>query len=309
MITLQNLVARVPGGIAQGIIWGIMALGVYITFRVLKESDLTVDGSFATGGATAVMLITNGTNPWLAMLIAFLVGIIVGCTTGLIHTRLKIPAILSGILVQFALYSINLHIMGMAANKALSVDKYRLLLSSRSIPSAILTSFVIALVLVSVFYWYFGTERGCAIRCTGNNEALARALGISTGKMKIIALSLSNGLVALSGALMSQYQGFADINMGRGSIVIGLAAIILGEALGAALLGKRLNFYGRMAFTVLGGVVYYLVVVVVLWLKLNSNDLKLITAVIVALFLALPYLREKRKSSFRHSRKEGQSHA
>lgn len=308
-LSLLKLGKALPGGIAQGLIWGLMALGVYITFRILDAADLTVDGSFTLGGATAVMLILGGCPAWIAVLVAVVAGMLAGLATGILHVKLGIPVILAGILTQFSLYSINLHIMGMAANKALSVDKYRLLLSSRNIPSAILTSFVIALVLVSVFYWYFGTERGCAIRCTGNNEALARALGISTGKMKIIALSLSNGLVALSGALMSQYQGFADINMGRGSIVIGLAAIILGEALGAALLGKRLNFYGRMSFTVLGGVVYYLVVVVVLWLKLNSNDLKLITAVIVALFLALPYLREKRKSSFRHSRKEAQSHA
>ena len=230
-----------------------------------------------------------------------------GFATGVLHVKLGIPVILAGILTQFSLYSINLHIMGMAANKALSVDKYHLLLSSRNIPNAIVTSFFIAFVLVSVFYWYFGTEQGCAIRCTGNNAALARALGINIGVMKIIALSLSNGLVALSGALMSQYQGFADINMGRGAIVIGLAAVIIGEALGRALLGKRLNFYGRMSFAVIGGIMYYLVVVVVLWLRLNSNDLKLITAVIVALFLAAPYLEEKRKHSFRHSKKEGEA--
>ena len=308
-LSLLKLGKAIPGGVAQGLIWGLMALGVYITFRILDAADLTVDGSFTLGGATAVMLILGGCPAWIAVLAAVVAGMLAGFVTGVLHVKLGIPVILAGILTQFSLYSINLHIMGMAANKALSVDKYRLLLSSRSIPSAILTSFVIALVLVSVFYWYFGTERGCAIRCTGNNEALARALGISTGKMKIIALSLSNGLVALSGALMSQYQGFADINMGRGAIVIGLAAVIIGEALGKGLIGKYFNFYGRMAFTVLGGVVYYLVVVVVLWLKLNSNDLKLITAVIVALSLALPYLREKRKSSFRHGRKEGQSHA
>ena len=199
--------------------------------------------------------------------------------------------------------------MGMAANKALSVDKFRLLLSSRNIPSAIVTTFLIALALVTLFYWYFGTERGCAIRCTGNNPALARALGISIGKMKLIALMLSNGLVALSGALMSQYQGFADINMGRGAIVIGLAAVIIGEALGKGIIGKYFNFYGRMAFTVLGGVVYYLVVVAVLWLRLNSNDLKLITALIVALFLAMPTLRERRKTAFRQGRKEAAPHA
>ena len=308
-LSLLKLGKAVPGGVAQGLIWGLMALGVYITFRILDAADLTVDGSFTLGGAVAVMLILGGCPAWLAVLCAVLAGMLAGFVTGCLHVKLGIPIILSGILTQFALYSINLRIMGMAANKALSVDKYHLLLSSRSIPSAIVRTLVIALALVSVFYWYFGTERGCAIRCTGNNPALARALGISIGRMKLIALMLSNGLVALSGALMSQYQGFADINMGRGAIVIGLAAVIIGEALGKGLLGKRLNFYGRMAFTVIGGVVYYLVVVVVLWLKLNSNDLKLITAIIVALFLAMPYLRERRKTSFRHSRKEAAPHA
>ncbi|MDO4989450.1 MAG: ABC transporter permease [Eubacteriales bacterium] len=297
-LSLLKLAKSVPGGVAQGLIWGLMALGVYITFRILDAADLTVDGSFTLGGAVAVMMILGGCPAWLAVLCAVLAGMLAGFVTGVLHVKLGIPIILAGILTQFSLYSINLHIMGMAANKALSVDKYELLLSSRAIPSAILTSFAIAFVLVSVFYWYFGTERGCAIRCTGNNPALARALGINIGLMKIIALSLSNGLVALSGALMSQFQGFADINMGRGAIVIG-------EAVGRGLLGKRLNFYGRMSFAVLGGVMYYLVVVVVLWLRLNSNDLKLITAIIVALFLAVPYLREKRKVSFRRGGKEG----
>ncbi len=308
-LSLLKLGKAVPGGIAQGLIWGLMALGVYITFRILDAADLTVDGSFTLGGAVAVMLIIGGCPAWLAVLIAVAAGMLAGFVTGLLHVKLGIPVILAGILTQFSLYSINLHIMKMAANKALSVDKYQLLLSSRNIPTAILRSAIIAAVLVAVFYWYFGTEQGCAIRCTGNNAALARALGINIGLMKILALGLSNGLVALSGALMSQYQGFADINMGRGAIVIGLAAVIIGEALGNGILGKHLNFFGRLAFTVIGGIVYYLVVVVVLWLKLNSNDLKLITALIVALFLALPYLREKRKSSFRHHKKEDAGHA
>ena len=308
-LSLVKLGKAMPGGVAQGLIWGLMALGVFITFRILDAADLTVDGSFTLGGAVAVMLIIGGTPAWLAVLIAVVSGMLAGFVTGCLHVKLGIPVILAGILTQFSLYSINLHIMKMAANKALSVDKYHLLLSSRKIPSAIVTSAIIALALITVFYWYFGTEQGCAIRCTGNNQAMARALGINIGAMKIIALSLSNGLVALSGALMSQYQGFADINMGRGAIVIGLAAVIIGEALGKGILGKRLNFYGTMSFTVIGGIVYYLVVVIVLWLKLNSNDLKLITAVIVALFLALPYLREKQKSSFRHHRREVAPHA
>ena len=305
-LSLLKLIKNVPGGIAQGLIWGLMALGVYISFRLLDAADLTVDGSFTLGGAVAVMLILGGCPAWLAVLCAVLAGILAGMCTGLLHVKLGIPIILAGILTQFSLYSINLRIMGMAANKALSVDKFDLLLSSRYIPSAILTAAIIAVALVTLFYWYFGTQQGSAIRCTGSNPNMSRAMGIDIGAMKILGLAISNGIVALSGALMAQYQGFADINMGRGAIVIGLAAVIIGEVLGRGILGKYLNFYGSLSFTVIGGIMYYIVVVVVLWLKLNSNDLKLITAVIVALFLAVPYLREQKKSSFRSLKiKEG----
>lgn len=308
-LSLLKLVKNLPGGVAQGLIWGLMALGVYITFRLLDVADLTVDGSFTTGGAVTVMLILAGVPAWAALLVAVLVGTLAGFCTGLLHTKLGIPAILAGILTQFSLYSINLRIMGMAANKAVSVDKFSLVLSSRSISSAILTGALIALALVALFYWYFGTEQGSALRATGSNPAMSRALGIDIGAMKILGLAISNGVVALSGGLMSQYQGFADINMGRGAIVIGLAAVIIGEVLGKAILGKHLNFFGTMSFVVIGGVVYYLVVVLVLWLRLNSNDLKLITAVIVALFLAVPYLREQRKTSFKRLRAKEDSHA
>ena len=304
-LSLLKLLKNMPGGVSQGIIWGIMALGIYITFRLLDVADLTVDGSFTTGGAVTVMLILGGWPSWAALIVAALAGLLAGFVTGLLHTKLGIPAILAGILTQFSLYSINLHIMGMAANKAVSVDKYHLLLSSRNIPAAILTGFLVALVLVSILYWYFGTEQGSSIRATGNNPAMSRALGINIDNMKLLGLSLSNGIVALSGGLLSQYQGFADINMGRGAIVIGLAAVIIGEVLGGAILGKHLNFYGTLSFTVLGGVVYYLVIVIVLWLKLNSNDLKLFTAVVVALFLAVPYLRAQQKSSFARLKKKG----
>ena len=304
-LSILKLGKAMPGGVAQGLIWGLMALGVYITFRVLDVADLTVDGSFTTGGAVTVMLILGGKPAWVALLVAILAGMLAGLVTGLLHTKLGIPVILAGILTQFSLYSINLHIMGMAANKAVSVDKYHLVLSSRHIPPAILTASVIALVLISFFYWYFGTEQGSALRATGNNHAMSSALGINVNSMKVLGLAISNGIVALSGGLMSQFQGFADINMGRGAIVIGLAAVIIGEVLGRALLGKRLNFYGTLLFTVLGGVIYYLVVVIVLWLKLNSNDLKLFTAIIVALFLAVPYLRGQRKSSFAKLKKKG----
>ena len=308
-LSLLKLAKNLPGGIAEGLIWGLMALGVLITFRLLDVADLTVDGSFTLGAAVTVMLIIAGWPAWLAMLVAVIAGILAGLCTGLLHVKLGIPVILAGILTQFSLYSINLRIMGMAANKALSVDKYNLILSSRNITSSILTSLVIAFVLVSVFYWYFGTEQGSALRATGSNPAMSRALGIDIGAMKILGLAISNGVVALSGGLMSQYQGFADINMGRGAIVIGLAAVIIGEVLGKAILGKHLNFFGTMSFVVIGGVVYYLVVVLVLWLRLNSNDLKLITAVIVALFLAVPYLREQRKTSFKRLRAKEDSHA
>ena len=306
-LSVLKLLKNMPGGIAQGLIWGLMALGVYITFRLLDVADLTVDGSFTTGGACTVMLILAGWPAWAALLVAVLAGVAAGFCTGMLHTKLGIPAILAGILTQFSLYSINLHIMGMAANKAVSVDKYSLILSSRSVPMAILTGFLIALALVSLFYWYFGTEQGSALRATGSNGAMSRAQGIDVDAMKVLGLSISNGVVALSGGLMAQYQGFADINMGRGAIVIGLAAVIIGEVVGRALLGKRLNFYGTLSFTVIGGVLYYAVVVIVLWLKLNSNDLKLFTAIIVAVFLSVPYLREQSKTSFARLKKKGGS--
>lgn len=303
-LSLLKLLKNMPGGIAQGLIWGIMALGVYITFRLLDIADLTVDGSFTTGGACAAMMILAGYPAWLAALAATLAGVIAGFVTGMLHTRLGIPAILSGILTQFALYSVNLHIMGMSANKAISVDKYTLILSSRHIPFSILVGSVTALVVVSLMYWYFGTEQGSAIRATGSNPALSKALGINIDNIKVLGLALSNGGIALSGSLMAQYQGFADINMGRGAIVIGLAAVIIGEVIGRAVMGKHLNFFATLLFIVIGGVIYYLVVVIVLWLKLDSNDLKLFTAVIVAIFLAVPYFRDRSKNSFRKNRKD-----
>lgn len=304
-LSVLKLLKNMPGGVAQGLIWGLMALGVYVTFRLLDVADLTVDGSFTTGGAVTVMLILAGYPAWLALLVAVLAGVLAGLCTGLLHTKLGIPAILAGILTQFSLYSINLRIMGMAANKAVSVDKYKLIISARHIGSSILTGLVIAFVVITVFYWYFGTEQGSALRATGSNPSMSRALGINIDNMKVLGLAISNGIVALSGGLMSQYQGFADINMGRGAIVIGLAAVIIGEVIGRAVLGKHLNFYGTLSFVVIGGVLYYLVVVIVLWLRLNSNDLKLFTAVIVALFLAVPYLREQSRSSFAGLKKKG----
>lgn len=287
-----------PSNVAQGLVWGVMALGLYITFRLLDFSDLTVDGSIATGGAVTVMLTVNGHSIWFSLLIATLAGIAAGLCTGLLHTRLGIPPILAGILTQIALYSINLHILG-GSNKALSVDKYNLILSSRNIPKAILTSIIFCAILIAILYWYFGTEQGSAIRATGCNPAMSKAQGINNNNMKLIALCLSNGLVAMSGGLLSQFQGFADVNMGRGAIVIGLAAVIIGEVLCDAILGKRASFATRLIFVVIGAIIYYVVIGIVIWLKMDPNDLKLFTAIIVAIFLAVPYLRAERKNSFK----------
>ena len=302
-LNVMTLLGTFPSGIAQGMIWGIMALGVYITFRMLDIADLTVDGSFTTGGAVAVVLITSGVNCWLALAAATLAGLIAGLVTGILHTRLGIPAILSGILTQFALYSINLAIMGFSANRAVSVDRYALSISSRYINAALITGALIAVALVSVLYWYFGTEHGSAMRATGNNPDMSKALGININSMKVIGLAISNALVAFSGGLMAQCQGFADINMGRGAIVIGLAAVIVGEVFGEMLLKKRMNFYGRLLSVVSGGIIYYLVVCVALWLKINSNMLKLMTAIIVIVFLAVPYLQSVSRASFKKAGK------
>lgn len=289
-----SLLNALPGAIAQGAIWGIMALGVYLTFRVLSVSDLTVDGSLATGGAVCVMLIRGGMDPWLAVLCAFLAGMAAGLVTGLLHTRCGIPAILSGILTQLALYSVNLRIMQSKANQALSVDRYPLLISMRYVRSAennpfpLIIAFVI--VIIGLLYWFFGTELGCSMRATGANQNMARAQGINTDRNIVFGLMLANGLVALSGALLSQFQGSADVNMGRGAIVIGLAAVIIGEVLFEKVF---INFALKMLAVIIGAILYYIVLQIVLQLGLNTNDLKLMTALIVAIFLALPYWKGK----------------
>jgi len=293
-MNIVSLLNRLPGGVAQGLIWGIMALGIYITFRVLNESDLTVDGSFATGGATTVVLIKLGVHPVICLVISFFVGIICGTITGLVHTKLKIPAILSGILVQLALYAINLHIMGMSSNVAISLEKTSLFVSIRNVPKSILLCVLLATILIAIMYWFFGTEIGCAIRATGNSNHMAIAQGINIDTMKVLGFGLGNGLVALSGAILSEYQGYADINMGRGAIVIGLAAIIIGEAVSKVLFKKGCSFYTRLSFVIVGGIIYYTAMVLILWLRIDSNDLKLFTAIIVATFLAIPNLKKGR---------------
>lgn len=294
----MNLLAAVPGNIAQGIIWGIMALGVYITFRLLDFPDLTVDGSFAAGGAVTVMLILLGVPVPLALLSAVVVGFLAGFVTGLLHTIFGIPGILAGILTQISLWSVNLLVLG-GANKVVNVDKYALIVSLRNVFGSIITALIFVAIVIGVLYWYFGTEQGSAIRATGSNPHMSKAQGIDIKFMKVIALCLSNGLVALSGGLMSQYQGFADIKMGQGAIVIGLAAVIIGEVLGDAFVGKRMNFGIRLIFVALGGVVYYLVIGLVMWLRMPTDLLKLLTAAIVAIFLAVPYLRANAKNSFK----------
>lgn len=291
MSFFSSLLNAAPGAIAQGMLWGIMAIGVYITYKILDVADLTVDGSLATGGAVCVMLMRSGCNPWLALLCAFLVGMLAGMVTGLLHTRCGIPAILAGILTQLALYSVNLRIMASKSNQPISVDKYNLVVSQRfvkelSLRNPLVPALVTLVVLIAVLYWFFGTEYGSALRATGANQRMASAQGIDTRITVTVGLMISNGLVALSGALLAQYQGAVDVNMGRGAIVIGLAAVIIGEVL----LGKIFrNFAATLCTVVIGAVVYYMVLQIVLQLGLNTNDLKLFSAMIVALFLSIPY--------------------
>lgn len=302
LLTLNplSLFRAMPGACAQGLIWGIMALGVYITFRLLDFADLTVDGSLATGGAVAVMLIRAGVNPWISLIAAFAAGMLAGMITGLFHTALGIPGILSSILTQIALYSINLNIMG-KSNQAINVDQYKLVVSLRYISgeaSAKLKFYggvlLGCLVIVTILYIYFGTEQGQAIRATGCNMNMAKAQGINTNFHTVLALMISNGLVGLCGGLYAQYQGAADVNMGRGAIVIGLAAVIIGEVLFGKLCDKRkMAFAFSMVSVIVGAVLYYIVIAFVLWLKMPSDDMKLFSAIVVAAFLSIPHLKKK----------------
>ena len=291
----MSLINALPGAAAQGLIWGIMAIGVYITFRILDIADLTVDGSLCTGGAVCIMMLLSGHSVGVAIIAAILVGMITGLVTGIFHTFMGIPAILAGILSQLSLYSVNLKILG-KANQAINVDKYSLLVSLRYIKNVAFyknTLFIVAiiiLVVVAVLYWFFGTEIGCALRATGCNGNMSRAQGINTNFSKVLGLMISNGLVALSGALLTQYQGFADINMGRGAIVIGLAAVIIGEAV----FGKIFrNFALRLIAVAFGSIIYYLVLQFIIWLGVATDLLKMLSALLVAIFLAVPYWKRK----------------
>ena len=302
---ITALVRALPGSVAQGLIWGIMAIGVFLTFKILDFADLTVDGTMATGGVVTVMLILKGLNPVAAVAVAFVAGMLAGLITGILHTVLGIPDILAGILTQLSLYSINLNISEGKANQAVNVDMYKLVVSGRDNPAAIVTVVIILLVVIALMYWFFGTELGFTIRATGCNPNMSRAQGINTNVAKVLALVFSNGLVGFAGGLLSQYQGNFDVNMGRGSIVIGLASVIIGEVLGEAIFGKKLNFSGRLAFVAVGSIIYYIVIQFVLWLGLPTIDMKMFSAMVVAIFLAVPYLRGKAKNSYRKAAKGG----
>lgn len=310
-----ELFSQLPGAVSQGLIWGIMAIGVYLTYKILDIADLTVDGSFCTGGAVCVMMLLSGYDVSFALLCAFLVGLLTGLVTGFFHTVCGISAILAGILTQLGLWSVNLAIMG-KANQAINVNNYTLLVSLRYLQdvlkgeraffwSPILVGGVFVVVIIALLYWFFGTELGCSVRATGANLNMSRAQGINTNFNKVLGLMLSNGIVALSGALLAQYNGFADINMGRGAIVIGLAAVIIGQVLFSKIFR---NFALRLLSVVIGAIIYYVVMQAVLWLRLDPNYLKLLSALVVAVFLALPYWKSK-GFPIRHSKKRGTGHA
>lgn len=295
-MNILSILGAAQGAVAQGLLWGIMTLGVYLTFRILNIADMTCDGSFALGGSTCAILITKGVNPLVAILVSFLTGLIAGLATALMHTKLKIHEILAGILSMIALYSINIRIMGRSNTPLLGVDTMMTKMQDAFHISPNIASFIIGLIfgiaLIAFLYWFCGTEIGSCIRATGNNEKMVRAMGVDTDKMKILGLMLSNGLIALSGALVAQQQGYGDVGMGTGTIVIGLASIILGESI-FSYFNKRFAFYVTLLSILLGSVVYRLIIAIVLQLGLKSSDLKLLTAVIVVIALAIPVVKSK----------------
>ena len=288
---MSSILLAIQGAASQGVLWGIMTLGLYITYKVLDFADLTVDGSFALGGAVSATLLVNGMNPLLSLLAAFVAGGLSGIVTGLLHTKLKIPGILAGILTMTALYSINIRIMGQANIPLLGIDtlmsNIEVKMSLNRTISSLLSGVIFSTVIIIALYWFFGTELGSSIRATGNNERMVRAQGVNTDTMKIMGLMISNGLVSLSGALVAQSQGYADVGMGTGTIVIGLASIIIGEVI----FGKRFAFWYILLSVVLGSIIYRIIIAVVLQMGLKSTDLKLLTAIVVAAALALPVLK------------------
>ena len=304
-LDVTALVRALPGNISQGLIWGIMSIGVYITYKILNFADLTVDGTLATGGAVTVVLILAGYSPIVAVAMAFVAGMAAGFITGVLHTIFGIPDILAGILTQIALYSINLNITGGKANQAVSVDQFDLIVSLRYISMTILVTGIITIAIIASLYWFFGTEMGFSIRETGCNPNMSRAQGINTSVSKVIALVFSNGLVGFAGGILAQFLVNCVVYMGRGAIVIGLASVIIGEVLGEAIFGKKLNFSARLFFVTVGSIIYYIVISFVCWLGLPSIDLKLFSAIVVAVFLAVPYLKGKSKNSYRRAAKGG----
>ncbi|MCH3972168.1 MAG: ABC transporter permease [Oscillospiraceae bacterium] len=303
---ITNFFGALHGAVAQGVIWSIMALGVYMTFRILNFADMTVDGSFATGGAVAAMLVGNhGVNPFLALLAAMAAGMLCGFVTGFLTTKMKIPGLLAGILTMTALYSINIRIMSGAMIPLNGVDTADTMIREW-IPGMsakncqLLLGTVLVVVIIAFLYWFFGTELGCSIRATGNNPYMVRSLGVNTDSMTMTALVLSNGLVALSGGVFAQVQGSASVDMGVGTIVIGLASVIIGEAV----LGKHVSFLLRLVCMVLGSVIYRAVIAIVLFFGLRSTDMKLITAIIVAIALFFPKMKKdiQRWNAIRHEK-------
>lgn len=300
----MELLSALPGAVAQGLIWGVMAIGVYITYKILDIADLTVDGSICTGATVCAMLMINGVPVWLALIAAALSGILAGALTGALHILLGIPAILSGILTQLVLWSVNLKIMG-KANQPLSARNYAVLLSQMDIPMSIIILLICAVLLVTLLYLFFGTELGAGIRATGINPAMSRAQGINTNVTKLIGLALSNGIVAFSGALLCQYQGYADINMGKGAVVIGLAAVVIGEAVISKL---PPNFAIRLSGVMVGAVIYYIVYQIIIFIGLDTDLLKMFSAIVVAIFLGAPYVK-KQIASRRGIQKGGKTNA
>ena len=289
----MNILLAIVGAISQGVLWGLMTLGVYITFKILDFPDMTVDGSFALGGAVSAILVVKGVNPWIAILPAMCAGMIAGAATGFLHTKVKIPGILAGILTMLALYSINVRIQGQANIPLLGertvVSTLGEVIQTSTNNLALIIGLIVSIGIVAILYWFFGTELGSSIRATGNNEYMVRALGVNTDKMKIIGLMLSNALVALSGAFVSQSQGFADVGMGQGAIVIGLASIIIGEVI----FGNRFNFAYKLASIIGGSIIYRIIIAVVLQLGMESTDLKLLTAVLVVIALGIPVIKKQ----------------
>lgn len=299
---MDSILLAMQGAISQGVLWGVMVLGVFITYKILDIADLTVDGSFALGGCVCAMLIVQkGWNPWIALLMAAVAGMLAGAVTGLLHTVFEIPAILAGILTQISLWSVNLRVMGQSNTPLLNVDnifsKLVEITGLKQSQISLIVGIIIAIILIALLYWFFGTELGSALRATGNNIDMIRALGVNTKVMKVLALMLSNALVGLSGGLVCQSQKYADINMGTGAIVIGLAAIVIGDVL----LGRLRSFGSKLASAVIGSVVYFIIRAVVLQLGMDANDMKLLSAIIVALALCIPVVTQKLKAKKAYS--------